>query len=127
MLYQKDIILPPNTTSLTAVYETVALLPGTVTKVSILFPPGCNALARLEIYNKSFKLWPSSPDESFFGDTYPIEWTEDYDINETPYELILKGWNLDELYTHTVTVKFAVLTGNDGWETYFRKLVGIPG
>lgn len=126
MLFQESLTLPPNTTEESKVTTTMYLLSGTITKVHILFPPGCNGLAKLEIYNKSFKLWPTSPDEYFFGDTYPFEWSEDYDINENPYTLTLSGYNIDNVYPHTVTVKIAMLTGSAGWSEYLARLIGKP-
>lgn len=126
MLYQESLTIPPNTDSNVPVSQDMELLPGTITKIEILFPPGCNGLAHLEIYQKIHKLWPSSPDASFFGDTYPISWNEDYEVNEIPYSLTLLGWNLDNLYPHTVTVRIAMLTGSDGWADYLAKLIGKP-
>lgn len=125
MLYQGILTIPANTDKTSPVETNVNVLPGTVNKVYILFPPGCNGLAHIEIYNKNRKVWPTSPDESFYGDTFPFDWEEDYLVDELPYVLTLRGWNLDNLYEHNVVVRFSILTGQEGWLQYFQHLVGF--
>lgn len=124
MNYSSELTIPPNTSQLNPVTASVEMLPGTVTRVRLDFPPGCFGLARVEIWHKSFKLWPSSPMSYFAGDTFPIEWPEDYQLVEAPFTLTIKGWNLDNVYPHTVTVRFAVLTGLSGWQRYFAQMFG---
>lgn len=124
MLYTTSLTIPANTSQAAFVSDDILLVPGTITRVFVHFPPGCCGLAHVVIMDKSFQLWPTSPGESLHGDTYPIEWAEDYLIRENPYQLTVRGWNLDNLYDHTVTVMLALLSGSEGWRSLMGKLVG---
>lgn len=125
MLYQAHLTIPANTLEIAKV-ETILKLPqGIINKVEVAFPPGCNALAHVQVYIKEHLVFPSSPDDSFAWDNYTEQWAEDFNLNEAPYELAFRGWNLDENYEHTITLRIAMLSNTNSMAAYLQKLIGV--
>lgn len=124
MLYTVELTIPPNTELNTYVSNRVHMLPGTITEIDIRFPPGCSGLARVAIFEKEHILWPTPGDVWFYADTFPITFTEDYVIREDPFTLEVRGYNIDNLYEHTVLVMINVLVGEQGWTKYLTNILG---
>jgi len=111
MHYSFNLTIPPNTTELEPETLTCHLTYGTISKVSVAFPPGPKALAHLVILHQEHQVWPTNPDESYAWDNHVIEFESEYDLNTAPYDIKLVGWNNDDTYEHTVTVGINVLRG----------------
>ena len=124
MLYQQTLSLPPATPKTSPIRETLIMSKGTVTKVEIIFPPGCAGLVHLQILHHESIIFPSSPDESFIGDTFPISWSEDFPVTENPFTFVIQGWNLDVRYAHTPVVRFEMLSNTNSLQAYLAKLIG---
>lgn len=124
MIYQCSLSIPPNTAQSSPTRNTVIMTKGTITKVEIIFPPGCSGLVHLQILHHESIIFPSSPDESFIGDTFPIMWNEDFTIDENPFTLVVKGWNLDTRYSHSPIVRFEMLSQTNSFQEYLTKLIG---
>jgi hypothetical protein len=124
MLYQQTLSLPPATPKTSPIRETLIMSKGTVTKVEIIFPPGCAGLAHIQILHHESIIFPSSPDESFIGDTFPISWNEDFPVTESPFTFVIQGWNLDTRYAHSPVVRFEMLSNANSLQDYLAKLIG---
>ena len=124
MQYQCTLLIPALTAQANPARATISLGPGIISKVSIIFPPGCAGLAHIQILHKEHLLFPSSPDENYIGDTFPIEWIEYFPLNEGPYELTVIGWNTDTLYSHSPMVRFEMLSKAKTLGDYFKRLFG---
>lgn len=108
MFYETHPTIPANTAQTAPLDTDVPIHPGIVKRVEIHFPPGCAALVHVQIYHWERQVWPSNPDSSFVGDTFPITWSEDYAIVDPPFVLTVKGWNDDELYPHAPIIRFQI-------------------
>lgn len=124
MLYQLEITIPAQTQKANPVLDRLVLPQGVINQVEIAFPPGCAALAYVEIYVKEHKIWPSDPSSAFHWDDYTLRWSEDFRMDEQPFELIVKGWNIDDIYPHTVTVRVSMLSNTSNFEQYLTRLIG---
>ena len=51
------------------------------------------------------RIWPSEPDEWFFGDNTLISFPDKYFISTSPTELFIYAYNLDEAYDHKFQVR----------------------
>lgn len=82
---------------------------GTISQVFVLFPPGHAGLTHLQILYQTRQIFPTSPGEAFVGDDTQYEFSERWPIFESPHELLLRVWNDDDTYDHTVYVELSVL------------------
>lgn len=124
MLYQTRLVIPASTPIGSPVESEVVLTQGVVSQVEIMFPPGSCGLAKVAIFHKEHRLWPSSPEEWFYADDYPFKWPEDFAVDEQPFLLRVEGYNEDILYPHEVICRFAMLSNTSTLNAYFTKLLG---
>ncbi|MBA7637572.1 hypothetical protein ES703_45218 [subsurface metagenome] len=109
MLYVWHIPVVANRPESNPVETPLRLAHGIITWYSITFPPGCHGLAHCRIYHREHQIVPSREAQSLSGDTFPIEWTDYYEMYEPPHDLLARCWNEDDTYPHTVTIRIAVL------------------
>lgn len=108
MIYEKSLTIPKNTPITAPVTTIVPVHPGIVKQVSVYFPAGCCGLARCCILYWERQVWPSNPDSYFHGDGQNLVFPEDIRLVDLPYEFTLVGWNLDDTFQHTITVRLAI-------------------
>lgn len=124
MLFVWEIVVPKNTTRDNPEIRQLFLASGIITWFSVLFPPGCAGLAHCAIYHQAHQIVPSKVSATervtpagmtvhevldLSGDTFPIEWTDYYELYGVPYMLEVRCWNEDDTYPHTITIRIAVL------------------
>jgi hypothetical protein len=109
MYYDFSITIPANTTQLAPVTQNCHLTHGIIHHLEIDFPYGCAGLAYLQILHSLHQIWPTNPDGAFNADGYTISTHEHYEITDTPYIITLSGWNLDDTFSHTLQIRFAIL------------------
>lgn len=102
MRYRGELTIPANTPESSAVTGTVCLCYGLIRQVFILFPAGHAGLTHLQVCYHERQIFPTTPGQSFTGDDVAIEFSEQQPIFEEPFEIMLRAWNLDESYEHTI-------------------------
>lgn len=105
MIYEKRLTIAKNTTEAAYASETIEIHPGIVKQVEIYFPPGCAALAHIQIFYWERQFWPTNPNSDFTGDNTLLSFPEDLKIVDPPFELEIRGWNEDDTYPHTPIVR----------------------
>lgn len=124
MLFVWEIVVPKETPRDDPEIRQLFLASGIITWFSVLFPPGCAGLAHCAIFHQAHQIVPSKvyatlrdpkatvkawDVQDLSGDTFPIEWTDYYELYGTPYMLEARCWNEDDTYPHTITIRIAVL------------------
>ena len=110
MFYEVRLTIPKNTSAAAPVSTVIYIHPGTVKQIEIIFPHGCVGLVHAQLFYESSQVWPSNINSDFAGDDVRIVFNEDYEIKSTPFEIGVKGWNEDDTYPHTVTVRLQITT-----------------
>lgn len=87
----------------------VELAHGTITEVTILFPPGPAGLVYFQVWHQARQIFPLTPGAAFQGDDSFIEFTERYKITGVPYWVELRGWAPNAELDHTIQASFTVL------------------
>jgi hypothetical protein len=105
---QKTLTIPANTASGSPATDTITLVSGFLRQVDILFPPGCSALAYIQIFDGATQILPNEASVWFSGDSEKIICTLDH-VLLTPFELTIKGYNDDDTYPHTPILRFYVV------------------
>lgn len=108
MLYTFAITIPPNTPEPSTATQILPVTAGNVNRVLIDFPAGQIGLTHLRIRRGLYQVWPANPEADFSTSNATIDWNEDYDVLTPPYEFEAYAWNLDDTYTHTITVHISI-------------------
>jgi hypothetical protein len=108
MIYEKRLLIPKLTQEAAKVEATCEIHPGTVKQLQVYFPPGCAALAHVQIYYWDRQVWPTNPNSDFTGDNTLLSFPENLIITGAPFEFVIKGWNDDDTYPHTAIVRFHI-------------------
>jgi hypothetical protein len=103
--YQKT--TPANTSKENALETSLKLTTGIIIQVVLYHPEGCHGLAYAAIFRGGHQLYPTNSEEAYNGNAVPATFTDNYEL-ESPAELTLKTWNLDDTYEHTVYVRITV-------------------
>lgn len=109
MDFIRHITIPKNTQFENPQIETIKLPPGVIREVGYFFPLGCKGLAHLTIWVGSVQQWPRSQGLSYYGDNVFRQFPENFILPNASNRLIFKCWNLDDTWSHTVTIHITVL------------------
>lgn len=126
MFYETRLTIPKNTPATAPVSTVLYVHPGVVTQVEVFFPPGCAALARIQIYLWEHQAWPSNVDSYFTGDGTQIVFPEDLELVDPPFEFTIYGWNLDDTYSHTPIIRVQVTPVEGTLKTILERLTTGP-
>jgi hypothetical protein len=110
MFYEKQLTIPKNTARSAPVETTIEIHPGIALGGEVFFPPGCAALAHVQVYYWEHQVAPVNPDGYFSGDGPPATpFNLDLEIVDPPYLFTVVGWNEDDTYPHTPIVRINVI------------------
>lgn len=110
MIYAKDCPIPKNTPPQNPVQIPFTVTKGLVYKVEVQFPRGCAGLAHVVIWQGGHQMWPYDMDHDFYGDNWVIAFDDTYLISYEPYVFDIYGYNLDDTYNHTITVRLGIVS-----------------
>jgi len=124
MYYQAEVILPRGMTESDPQRQTLRLAKGFITHMLVGFPPGCQALARLQVFDKGWQLLPWTPGQSLGWDNVMLNFPFTYPLQVEPFEVVIRAWNLDDSYEHTLTVGVTMDEGQHdrGWLEFLQQL-----
>jgi len=109
MLYQVSLTIPANTPTDKPVETSIEIKEQILVRVGTHFPPGCCHLPYVAIYYGRKQIWPAEIGEWISGDSVTI-WDDCFiRLPDRPTKLIVKGYNLDIAYKHTITFYFSAL------------------
>jgi len=109
MLYQVSLTIPANTPANKPVQTTIEIVEQVLVRIGVHFPPGCFHLPYVAIFYGRKQIWPSEKGEWVSSDAITI-WDEVLiRLPDKPTKLIMKGYNLDDTYEHTITFYFSAL------------------
>jgi hypothetical protein len=108
MVYAATITLPAGGSQADPVTHLLSIAPGLIWLFECDFPPGCCGLAHVQVFDGSYQVFPATPNESFHGDAAPVHLDDLYMKSSPPNELVIKGWNEDEEWDHTLQIRVGV-------------------
>jgi len=119
LIYEFTLTVPADTKKESPVTKRLKLTAGVITRMSWFWPIGTHQLGHLQVYEGKYQLWPSNPDGDLTGDGESYTFDE-YHVLKKPYVLMMKAWNDDDTYEHTVTLRFNIIRKPP--EPYLRRL-----
>lgn len=129
MLFATSITTSAGTVKASAKSSQMLIGRGLIYRVEIDFPPGSLGLLHIQVFDGSYQLYPTTPEESINGDDRLISFEDMYLKLEPPWELKVLTWNLDESYDHSLNLRIGVaeteafmsrFMPSIGWEKFSR-------
>jgi len=117
MFYNFDLTIPANTPTSAQSSRECVLSYGRIEKVDILFPPGPCGLAGVAVDRFNTQILPSNPDSFFISDSETVSSIDAVEIYDRPYVVVFRGYNLDDTYTHTITLRVSLNTESETLRT----------
>lgn len=105
--YSKEIAA--KTSEANANYERFDVVPGIIHQISIFGPAGTHGLAKMQIFYGSHQIWPSTTGKNYNPDDNEIKFSEFYRIGTDEPYLVVKTWNDDDKYKHTLSLRISIL------------------
>jgi hypothetical protein len=121
VFYDYALTIPANTTAASPSELEISLTHGVIHRVEIEFPAGCAGLAHLAVFLREFQLFPTNPGREFASDDHVIAFDDYFEMFEPPHNLLLRGYNTDDTYSHTITVRIGVLPKDVAEHLYGRR------
>jgi len=109
MIYSQEIIIPANTLAGLSLSRQLDIVEGVITRVWVRWRWGSANLCGAAIYRAGFQVWPTTGSEWFPSAIQDTEFAEDYEVTDEPMHFIIRGYNLDDTYPHTLWVGMSVL------------------
>lgn len=110
MIYSVELEIPPQTTKLLAVEATLEANVGTVSQVWVRWRWGSGNLCGVSISHEGVQIWPTSGDQWFPSNVAEMTWQESYVIDDYPLDFVVRAYNADDSFPHTVWVAVNVQT-----------------
>ena len=128
MIYSQEIVIPANTLLAVPSERQLDGVEGGVKRVWVRWRWGSGNLCGAAIYRAGFQVWPTTGNQWFPSSTLDTEFAEDYDVSDEPLHFIIRAYNLDDTYAHTLWVGVSVMRGTMVGKLYdlLRILGGKP-
>ena len=120
MFYAWNFTLPADKDEAGKTTQVLRLGKVTITMCEVVFPVGCANLVFVHLNKVLHQVYPKNPDYKFVGDGVTITCTDEYEMREEPHTLQFHGWNTDEIYDHTITVRIQLVPAKE----ILHKVVG---
>lgn len=122
MIYGGVISTPANTAASSPVKTVYQVTEGIVYHLEVIFPPGSCGLLHVQVFDASYQMFPTTLGESFSGDNYPFKLDVLYAKDDSPFQFTVVTWNLDDTYSHDVSVFLSLETSEDFKARYLPML-----
>lgn len=110
MVYSATITSTANKAESEKTRTTIKITKGLVYSWEIYFPPGSQGLLHVRLLDGSYCLLPSTPSESFAGDSMLFHYDDLYLKQAEPFEFFIDHWNEDEQYEHQFYVHIGMVS-----------------
>lgn len=104
MIYQTELVVPPQTVVYEPFEGRLAVNVGIVTQVWVRWRWGAGNLCGAQIYREGFQVWPSTMGVWFPSSQYDLTWEESYQVPDYPLEFIIRAYNEDDTFPHRLYV-----------------------
>lgn len=132
MFYEWHKDVPKNTTETAKLCTEVEPGGEILTRIQIAFPRGCAGLARAQLYQGGFQVFPGNLQGHIRGDAVEVDASLRYDMRQNAGPWYWYTWNTDDTYQHTLTLRMETFEEGQlllrldpaSWLNVFRRLFG---
>ncbi len=111
MYFYYEIEIPPSIAEIEAIQQKLQLGKGYAEFIDIGIPKGVQRLAKARIYYNEFILVPFNRDMWISGEDATIRIPLEIDLVSPPYNFIIRAYNLDDTFSHTLSFGVSIDTG----------------
>lgn len=122
MVFSVSITTSNGTAKADATKTVLKVCKGLAYRFEVEFPPGCSGLQHVQIFDGSYQVYPASQQDSFHSDARVISFDDLYLKTAEPFEFLIKTWNLDETWAHTVQVRIGMASSEAFMSRYMPSL-----
>jgi hypothetical protein len=108
MHYVAEVTVLPAHTIDNPLIVPVKMSTGTLTDVSIVFPPGCVRLVNIQIFHGPVQILPTDPETYYAEDSMTIPIKENIRFGTGDNVFFIVGWHVGCSYRHRINVHFDV-------------------
>lgn len=105
MIYTRTIVSIKGGSAGAPSRDIIFLTQGLVYQFDLYFPPGSCGWMHVYVEQGGYRVWPSEPDQDFFGDNCLITFPDRYFIESKDTALFIYHYNLDDTYDHRFQVR----------------------
>jgi len=109
VFYSYDFTVPKNTPETSPVEADLRVTSGIVTRLDILFPPGCAGVVRCAVFWREDQLVPRAPSDWIRGHNERVETRPFWPAPDEETILTVKGWSESTRWDHTLLIRIEVL------------------
>lgn len=92
----------PKNTAITSYLSYTMILPiSRIVRLWFQFPSGCAGLVGLQIWRATTQIFPLPAGQWFITEGDPISFAFTHFVDREPYEVEIRGYNVDDRYPHT--------------------------
>ena len=122
MIYSVSITTLKGKTEATATDTILTVTSGLLWLLEVEFPPGCCGLVHFQMFDGKYQMFPATPGASFHSDASTLRFDDLYHKQSAPFEFIIKTWNTDESWDHTLQVRVGMAMGRAEMSRYMPAL-----
>ena len=125
MIYSVDLEIPANTPDSNPEKTILMVTWGVVTQVWVRWSWGPGNLCGVRVKRQESQVWPLTLGEWFNSTSRETTWNDYYNVGDQPLYFDVEGYNLDDTFSHTVTVVVNVQrpTLSDNVKAFFDYLL----
>ena len=109
MWFHYTLEVPAGTPEAEPVEKILLLTYGVISWIGIPWLAGPNSMVKVRLYRSEHQIFPLNSDEPACGDSFVEGGIEHYELFETPFALIARGYSPDCVHAHDVTILINVL------------------
>jgi hypothetical protein len=106
MFFEYNVTYPPLIFPEEEQVDVLRLTRGIVKRVEVVFPRGCAGLVGVRIFRGPIQIIPLNAPAWLDTDGETIGINTEIDLSVNPYEVEIRGYNLDDTYSHTIRFRF---------------------
>lgn len=126
VLYCDKITVPASTSKDNALSKKIIIKEDVITSISIYFPPGHACLTGVSFWYGEDMIFPAKEYDWVRGNDESVNAKVYFILPEVPGEIIVKAFNEDTTYTHTVYFRVEALPRDIAlWELNISKLTSM--
>lgn len=114
MFFEYNVTYPPLIFPEEEQIDVLRLTRGIVKRVEVVFPRGCAGLVGVRIFRGPVQVIPLNAPAWLDTDGETISINTEIDLSVNPYELEVRGYNLDDTYSHTIRFRFELELAGKG-------------
>ena len=98
---------------------------GIIKSIFVVMPTGCVGLVKMQMFYQEVQIFPMPRGTFLAGDGIIQQFNIEYPAEDNPFKIVIKMWNEDTKYNHTISGYIDVKTERKGEISRLDRLINI--